>query len=391
MTRTFLIRATTTLIAAGLVLAMPFALMSSPHVEASTAPPCPAPLGVTPSAPDLRVALASGITLRVWQAQAPDVPGSFPVAAVTIAGSRARVEPVMGPLPYPLDPRRPLGSRQVVASVNGDYFDYLTKNAVVPRGLVVAGGDLRYAPVGWSRVVAIDASGQARSTWARLEGFTRIAGRTWRIHALNDPRPRGGNVLFTDAWTAGSAPRRSGQAFVIVRNGIVTDIHLGDPVAVPRGGHALRLSSASARQVRVGDRAQVSVSATARDQLPLVSASGHGGSILRDGRVRRLCSTYENLRRPRTMIAWDRTARTWLLVSGTGPGSEVSDVRAGGSTKQQLALVARKLGATDGVVLDGGGSSAMHARIGGEVVRIDAGRNAWVRPVPLVWAVVQRD
>lgn len=365
-------------------------LLGAPKALASDEPSCPQALAIAGERPHRTEVLGGGTVLKQWDVRTPGVRGTFPVAAIAVTSPASVISPAVGPLPYPLDSRSAFGSRTVMATVNGDYFDYLARDFVVPRELVVIRGSLVYAPAGWSRVVAIDAGGQARATWARPDGYVRIGSREWRLEAVNDPRAREGVALFTDGWSARSTAGGSGRAFVTMHRGVVTAISRGRSLAIPRDGYAVRLSRASARGVRVGDQAQVVVRAVARDGRPIVQASGHGGSILRDGRVRHLCSEYENLRRPRTMFAWDRTGRSWLLVSGTGAASGTSDVRPGGTTKRQLALVARDLGATDGVFLDGGGSTAMFARVAGRVSRIDARRDAWVRPVPVVWTVSRR-
>lgn len=351
---------------------------------------CPPALEVDAARPHDTQTLSPGATLMEWRVRTPGLQGTFPVAAIAVRSRASVISPVVVRVPYPLDPRSVFRSRSVSAAINGDYFDYLGRDFVVPRGLVVTQGELLYAPVGWSRVVVFNGRGQARATWARPHGYVRIGSHAWRVHAINDPRARGGNVMFTDAWSADSASRRDGRVFVTLDRGVVVGKSRQRFLSVPPGGYVLRLSQASARNVRIGDSARITMHAVARDKQPIIHASGHGGSVLRDGQVRRLCSDYENLRRPRTMIAWDRAGVSWLLVSGTGSASGVSDVRPGGSTKRQLALVARSLGATEGVILDGGGSTAMFARVKGQVARIDAHPDAWVRPVPVAWMVARR-
>jgi exopolysaccharide biosynthesis protein len=89
------------------------------------------------------------------------------------------------------------------------------------------------------------------------------------------------------------------------------------------------------------------------------------------------------------MVAWDAARRrVWLLVvTGSGPGSAVSRY---GATYRQIAQAARALGASDAVMLDGGGSSTMAVRSGGRAWRVDAPAGTLQRPVPDVVVLVRR-
>jgi exopolysaccharide biosynthesis protein len=361
--------------------------IAAPPSSAEVPARCPDSAPVLADTPHISRPLAPGVTLRVWQARTPGARGRFPIAAVAVRSGAYSVLPVMSRTPQALDPRRPLKSPRIVATMNGDYFDYASGDVATPRGLVVRQGRIVYAPPGWSHVVAMGPDGQPRSAFARVNGLLRIGEHTWTIEAVNQPSHRTGTVLFANHWRGFKVGARPDQMLITIKQGRVVRISLGAATTVPDRGRVIRLARGDRPKVRIGDLVTTSMKAQARDGLPIVQASGHGGNILSDGKVRYVCSDYENLRRPRSMLAWDTSGQVWLFVAGTGMPDAANGVRPGGATKSQLAAIARDLGATDGVVLDGGGSTALYARWGSRIKRLDADGKAWVRNVPVVWAV----
>jgi exopolysaccharide biosynthesis protein len=93
--------------------------------------------------------------------------------------------------------------------------------------------------------------------------------------------------------------------------------------------------------------------------------------------------------RPRTMIAWDAgRTRVWLIVaSGRVRGVPVARY---GLTYRQVTEVARSLGASEAVMVDGGGSSTMAVRAGRKAHRVDAPADAPQRPVPDALVLVRK-
>lgn len=357
----------------------------SPPVRAESAP-CPGPLVVDVAEPYQLHHLSPDASARTWRALFPGEQGWFPVSAVTMASNPPRLTPWMSHVPKTVDPREPLGSKKVAASVNGDYFSYRSTSAALPKSLVAVNGRVLYAPRGWTPAVVLDLTGQPRTTSVTTDGRLSIGHRQWRITSVNDPRRQAGHVALTSDWRGGRVAAGEGNVFLHIRDGFVVGRTAKAPRRIASRGFAVRVTATWAKTIRPGERAFVIIRARAHDGLPVTQASGHGGRILTHGAVRKLCSTYENMRRPRTMFAWDQQGLTWLLTAGTGPVAPGSLVRSGGSTKRQLAEVARRLGATDGVVLDGGGSTALFIRTGrGGIKRIDAQSAVDVRKVPVLW------
>ena len=118
-------------------------------------------------------------------------------------------------------------------------------------------------------------------------------------------------------------------------------------------------------------------------------AVGSGAVLMSGGRDLAPCAGSALQSRPRTMIAWNAgRTQVWLVVvGGRARGVPVSRY---GLTYRQVTEVARSLGASEAVMVDGGGSSTMAVRVGGKVHRVDAPADAPQRPVPDALVLVRK-
>jgi hypothetical protein len=81
------------------------------------------------------------------------------------------------------------------------------------------------------------------------------------------------------------------------------------------------------------------------------------GRALREWAVERLSKGFETTPHPRTVIARDRRGSWWLVtIDGRQPG------RAVGMSFTEMQVLLARLGATDALNLDGGGSTTMVVR-----------------------------
>lgn len=369
---------------------------------ASWAAPPPDTSGISAACPDSLVplpnraqkvrALAPGVQLRVWEVSQPATYGTLPprviISVVRVSAGRAYVAPLSAGVPLLIHPRQAFESDAVVATVNGDYFEALRQGDALPTGAVVIDGRPLYAPVGGSRVIAIDEHGIPRNTFVSAEVTVRVGDQNVRPRGINDPTaPSERAVLFTDDWSRSNVP--SGRYAIVIKDGRVTNVVAPDKVArVPTGGYVVWTDLPGAvEKLAPGARVTVSVGVEARDGLAVSSASGHGGAYLVDGRITQPCSAYENALRPRTLLAWNPRGDMWLITASTGLPDPPGGLRVGGSTKHQMAQVARWLGATEAVTMDGGGSTSLYAREARGVRRIDLPQDVWTRPVPVLWGV----
>jgi len=345
---------------------------------------CP-PALVLPKTPTTRVSWGEGRWARMWEFSTGQR-GPVRIAVAHAPSAQGSLSPVVEP-PELFDPRDVARGRGVLATLNGDYFEDVPGGAV-PTGAVLIDGEVVFAPRGWSRVVAERSSGKLRTTHAAVEGGATIDATSYPVVAVNDPLiSRRDIVLFTPRWQLSSVPK--GVHAVVIAEGKVTRVATPrSRVSVPEGGVVLATKSARLlRDVVKGARATVDVRLVAKDDRSIVNAAGHGGSVMRKGEVARLCSEYENLRRPRASLAWNDEGEVWMLTSSSGLPDPPDGVRVGGSTKRQLAQVARSLGATDAVILDGGGSVSMFVRDRGKVTRFDLPGGTYVRPIPVLWTL----
>jgi exopolysaccharide biosynthesis protein len=132
----------------------------------------------------------------------------------------------------------------------------------------------------------------------------------------------------------------------------------------------------------VGSKASVGYAVVTDAGVRLREAVGSGSVLLRAGRDLATCEGSADVSRPRTMIAWDAArSRIWLLtVDGRGWEAPVSRY---GLTYRQITEAARALGASEAVMVDGGGSTTMALRgSDGVVRRVDAPANAPQREIP---------
>jgi hypothetical protein len=396
---------------------LPAALLA-PVVPASVAPTSVAPASAATSCgrADLLVRTplgsahpASGVVVRAWNGTDPhghavrltvaetdlrrarlaaSVPGSY--------GDVASTTSLTG------------GVRRAVAGINGDYFSYDWSGDAVPDGPLVVDGRILRLPAGSHPAVGADASGRPFAASLRPTGSVRWTSVTLPVGSVNadlDPdRPdavsAGRAVAVVTPWLGASRPTRRRE--VVVRRGrvVATGHRLSfgagrtfgsgsagrHDVLLAAGGAAGRRLGA----LRRGTVVRVSYRVAASTGVRPVQAVGSGAAMLRGGRVLPGCSGSAALSRPRTLLAWtaDRS-RLWLVtVDGRGGSAPVSRY---GSSYRQVADAVRGLGATEAVMLDGGGSTTMAVRgADGRVRRTDAMAGTPQRPVPDALVVLRR-
>ena len=354
---------------------------------------CPPNLNLAESSESFIKSLRPGIDLTVStlrQPLSPEATSRFPVAVVHYRwdNPQVRLETLLPGLPAP-QPRPWLAApSDSVSIINGDYFRSWGGGWHVPNAAVVHRSRPVFAPPGWSRVLVSAHGERIRTTRVRYRSTLTSGGRSLRASALNDPLvPRHVNVVFDAQWTL-PVNLKDRWGVVLVNDVIYQVSPPGHRIRPPRESRVFTTTSArAARGFRVGARANLQWKLDVMDTMPLESASGHGGYVLHRGKLKPLCNEYENVARPRTVVAWNSSGDAWLLVAGPGQPDRPDGLRVGGATKRQLAGVASDLGATEAVSLDGGGSSLLMARTSGEWRRFDNRAGAWLRPFPVGWSL----
>jgi hypothetical protein len=92
--------------------------------------------------------------------------------------------------------------------------------------------------------------------------------------------------------------------------------------------------------------------------------------------------------RPRSAIGWNQDGQVWLMASSRGADAADMGMRQGGSTADQMARWLMSLGATDAVLLDGGGSTTMEIKEpAANWKRFDLPDSAWYRALSNAFSI----
>ena len=272
------------------------------------------------------------------------------------------------------DPVRPteLADRaHAVAAVNGDFFALNTTNA--PIGPMIQGGALLKADATPQTVVGLDAAGAGQIADLLLEGEATVDGRSRPLAGLNgNTLPADSVGLYTPAW--GHGDRRfvtttgGGAIEIEVRRGKVTAVRQGaGATPVPADGLVLLATGAPAKDLAgtpLGTQVSADYHARSNAPGPYSLALGAHLVLLRGG-LRQPIDVGDATNaalKPRTAIGWTADRHLLLYVA------DGSSSRSRGLTASELADRMADLGATDAVMLDGGGSSQLVARRPGDAV-----------------------
>ena len=310
------------------------------------------------------------------------------------------------------------GDIEVVAAVNGDFFNVLTgenENNQVSAGEWWKGLKVTDSPYDTYDNIhvqfALDAAGRRPAIDRFIVDATAWSGNT-AIPIVNvNLNPAGqpeGTALYTarygettprdtsriTAEAALLAAGRRGDTLLYVRQGPVTAT---SGSAIPVNGAVLAaygngLRNSEVLALRAGDTVRVLLTTLPRlpDQRPPSLLIGgwprivHNGNIVAQNAptVEGTISRNAEARHPRTAIGFSRDSATLYLIAVDGRSE-----RSLGLTLVELATLMRRLGAWQAMNFDGGGSTTMV--IGGQVVNRPADPSG-ERAVGNALAVVRR-
>ena len=251
-----------------------------------------------------------------------------------------------------------------VAGINGDFFRRQEPYLGDPKGLQIIRGELVSAPTDWT-CLWIDPQGSPHMTnvLSRLQVFWPSGQKT--PFGLNEPRPKSGAVLYTPV--VGPTTRTSGgrelvleqsgtNAWLPLKPGMIYSARVREvrdsgnsPIAA--GTMVLSLARplvSSLPAVAPGAVLQFST-ATWPELKGVPTAIGGGPAIVRDGKV---VEGIENrVRHPRAAVGWNKDFIFLVEVDGRQRDLSV------GMTLRELGKYLVKIGVTDAMNLDGGGSA----------------------------------
>jgi len=214
--------------------------------------------------------------------------------------------------------------------------------------------------------------------------------KSFAIRAINDRTAniKAGAVLFTSKLY----PTTSKLSATVVTdlNGVITKIYRnGKSLKVGAKEKVLQVGIKSAdlvRGLKVGTKLQIDNTYQIKKDLPLYSAFGNRENLIINSVVTAHCSPSHEDIRPRNAIGWNENGDVWFATTTMGVRNS-ADVfnrfRLGGSTVHQLAKWLKEMGATQAIMLDGGGSTTMYVQTPeADYKRVDLPASEWVRAVP---------
>lgn len=170
----------------------------------------------------------------------------------------------------------------------------------------------------------------------------------------------------------------------------------GTQIRADAGGYILQANSSSAAatalRFKVGDTVTISKAYQAESKFQFLTAAGRGPRIVQGGKLIWICAAHNKEHRPRSAIGWNQDGQIWLITSSRGYDAVDFGYRQGGSTTSQMGQWLMALGATDAVLLDGGGSTTMQINqpdVGWQ--RFDLPDGAWWRELANAFSIELRN
>lgn len=358
-------------------------------------------------APDLTRTLADGIVLRSWGSSVAEV--DVVSTEPRTAGLRVWTAPpgTVQKVRTTLDV-----DADAVAAVNGDFFTGGSTGRN-PVSDVVIGGQAKYLvpqevpaltidPAGRMHATTVHASGTVTFRWTHkhaVKVVKTVKGKkvvktvttsythstTLAVSGVNSfgSLSQDTAVLFTRSWP--SSIDLPARIRMVRTPGTATPTATRPPVLAKHQPTSpwLALGSGAAQRLASVPRSAVARftwDVEAADGSVVRDSIGRGAVLLRDGFVITNCAGDD---RPRTAIGWDQQGHVWIMTSqGGARTTEIVGARMGGTTNFQMAQWLHQLGATDGVTLDGGGSTDLEVRTQAGVHRADLPDTSFARQVP---------
>jgi exopolysaccharide biosynthesis protein len=151
-------------------------------------------------------------------------------------------------------------------------------------------------------------------------------------------------------------------------------------------------AAAAAAKFKVGEIVTVSRAHRSTNKQQFVAAAGRGPRILQGGKFVWVCANHNKDLRPRSAIGWNQDGQIWLMSSSLGYESFDFGFRQGGSTSSQMGEWLLALGATDAVLLDGGGSTTMQINDPSQGwKRFDLPDSAWYRELANAFSIESKN
>ena len=261
--------------------------------------------------------------------------------------------------------------------VNGDFFQWGDDPGGDPMNLMVRRGELLSAP---------GKAGARSLAWGWGGGAFAFGPSSWKadsslgpVESLNAYTPAKGIALATAS--AGYAISKVPATFVVLDVGpkVLTPRCAldGTVVQVVEDVEKLRVNPGTmvlstqdrrdALRVPLGKKVRIKVEVEGFDWKRVDQVMGGGPELLRDGKdVAPTVGSFDTARHPRTVVGRDARGGVWFLAIDGRMNQSL------GASLPESAALAQRLGMTDAMNLDGGGSTTMNL-FGGTINRPSGG------------------
>ncbi len=226
-------------------------------------------------------------------------------------------------------------------------------------------------------------------------GYVQIGNEKLKITAVNFVGGNSSGATMYDSNFGTATLETIGAAtFAVDNNGVVQKVSSSRGIRIAVNStiytHVFQVSSPQSylvARLTVGQKLTVLNRYSSANHNTLVSASGRGSILLKDGQNVEDCNGTSEEIRPRTVIGWNEAGQFWVATSTMGISWSDNLYRLGGSTIHQMGVWLKQFGATQAVSVDGGGSTAQFVTINGVVSRQDLPENEWIRDIPVGLAI----
>jgi len=256
-----------------------------------------------------------------------------------------------------------------VAGINGDFFVMATPSA--PIGGQVSGGKLVSSPSNRQDMASFVLTADGIPQILRMEFSGKVIapnGSSFEVGGVNKIGDSYSKIfIFTPDFGKSTPSPAAGSpdlTFAIVKGGRISQILNGRSIEIPENGLVFVGRNGAADFLKMnfseGDYVELDLKLTP-DISNLKMALGGGAVLLQNGQIPASFSHNVAGTAPRTAVGFSSDKKTMYLVVVDGR----LDISRG-MTQKEMAQLMLKLGASDALNLDGGGSSTMVVRPLGE-------------------------
>ncbi|MDD4496330.1 MAG: phosphodiester glycosidase family protein, partial [Eubacteriales bacterium] len=267
-------------------------------------------------------------------------------------------------------------NRNAVAAVNGSFFIWTdVNNKIIPIGPIVGSEGIKTSYMELNNAqskmatLSINVLNEILCDFWKTEMWLENKNGVTLVSRYNRPYYSYNDLTVIDRkWSSTSAGSTiSGSIEMVVVNNTVTEIRKGlPPITIPENGFVVvtRNEGASLLQQKfsIGDKVSFKI-ITAPVSWENAKMAISGGSLLvSNGKIPYSFSHDSPGANPRTAVGASRDSKELIVV--TVDGRQDASL---GLTQYELAELMLELGAYNAINLDGGGSTAMAARLPGDL------------------------